>query len=44
MGGTLDMSMNKARKMGWHGFVDSVECVREVLDDFAKIKMAPPVA
>lgn len=44
MGGTLDMSMNKARKMGWHGFVDTAECFREVLDDFAKIRMAPPVA
>jgi hypothetical protein len=43
VGGTLDMSMNKARKMGWHGFVDTNECFREVLDDFAKIGMIPPV-
>lgn len=43
MGGTLDLSMNKARKLGWHGFVDTNECFREVLDDFAKLGMLPPV-
>lgn len=43
MGGPVDMSMNKARKMGWHGFVNTNECMREVLDDFAKIGMIPPV-
>jgi len=35
--------MDKARKLGWHGFVDSNESLLEVFDDFAKIKMLPPV-
>ncbi|KAF2735317.1 NAD dependent epimerase/dehydratase family protein-like protein [Polyplosphaeria fusca] len=42
MGGTLDLSMNKARKMGWHGFVDTNECIREVLDEFVALGMLPP--
>lgn len=42
-GGTNHLSMNKARKFGWHGFVDTSECIKEVLDDFAKLKMIPPV-
>lgn len=36
-------SMNKARKLGWHGFVDSTECIFEVFQDFEKLKMIPPV-
>ncbi|KAF2749379.1 NAD dependent epimerase/dehydratase family protein-like protein [Sporormia fimetaria CBS 119925] len=43
IGGPLDMSMNKARKMGWHGFVDTNECIKEVLGEFAQLKMIPPV-
>ncbi|KAF2110681.1 NAD dependent epimerase/dehydratase family protein-like protein [Lophiotrema nucula] len=43
IGGTLDLSMNKARKLGWHGFVDTNECVREVLDGFAGLGMLPGV-
>jgi hypothetical protein len=39
----LDMSMNKARKLGWHGFVDTNEAILEVLRDFARIGMLPPV-
>ena len=35
--------MNKARKLGWHGFVDSSESLLEVFDDLAKLKMIPPV-
>jgi len=35
--------MNKARKLGWHGFVDSTECIFEVFQDFEKLKMIPPV-
>lgn len=42
-GGILDLSMNKARKMGWHGFVDSNECFKEVLDEFADLRMLPSV-
>lgn len=36
-------SMSKARKMGWHGFVDTEECIYEVLEDFVKLKMLPPI-
>jgi len=35
--------MDKSRKLGWHGFVDSSECILEVFNDFAKLKMIPPV-
>ncbi|KAF2706961.1 hypothetical protein K504DRAFT_459399 [Pleomassaria siparia CBS 279.74] len=41
--GGLDMSMNKARKLGWHGFVDTTECFREVLDEFVGLGMLPPL-
>ncbi|KAK5211282.1 hypothetical protein LTR41_002742 [Exophiala xenobiotica] len=36
-------STDKARKLGWHGFVDSCESLLEVFNDLAKIKMIPPV-
>ncbi|KAI9725917.1 MAG: hypothetical protein M1828_002244 [Chrysothrix sp. TS-e1954] len=36
-------STDKARKMGWHGFVDSNESYLEVFRDLAKLKMIPPV-
>ena len=36
-------SMDKARKLGFHGFVDSSESFLEVFDDLAKLKMIPPV-
>ena len=39
----LTFSMDKSRKMGWHGFVDSSEAFLEVFDDLARIKMIPPV-
>ncbi|KAF2830724.1 NAD dependent epimerase/dehydratase family protein-like protein [Ophiobolus disseminans] len=43
LGSTLDLTMNKARKMGWHGFVDSNDAIREVLGEFADLKMIPPI-
>jgi len=43
LGAPLDLTMNKARKMGWHGFVDSNDAIREVLGEFAELKMIPPV-
>jgi hypothetical protein len=43
MGSPLDLTMNKARKMGWHGFVDSNDAIKEVLGEFAELKMIPPV-
>ncbi|TKA61401.1 hypothetical protein B0A55_11557 [Friedmanniomyces simplex] len=39
----LNFSMDKSRKLGWHGFVDSTESLLEVFRDLAKIKMIPPV-
>ncbi|KAL2350176.1 NAD dependent epimerase/dehydratase family protein-like protein [Cryomyces antarcticus] len=39
----INFSMDKARKLGWHGFVDSSECILEVFKDFEKSKMIPPV-
>jgi len=35
--------MDKSRKLGWHGFVDSTESLLEVFRDLAHIKMIPPV-
>lgn len=43
MGTSLDLTMNKARKMGWHGFVDSNEAIIEVLREFVALKMLPPL-
>jgi hypothetical protein len=43
LGSTLDLTMNKARKMGWHGFVDSNDAIKEVLGEFADLKMIPPI-
>ncbi|KAK3630103.1 hypothetical protein LTR56_017629 [Elasticomyces elasticus] len=41
--GPLNFSMDKSRKLGWHGFVDSTESLLEVFKDLVKIKMIPPV-
>jgi hypothetical protein len=38
LGAGLDLT-----KMGWCGFVDSCECVREVLGEFVGINMLPPM-
>lgn len=35
--------MDKSRKLGWHGFVDSVECFLETFRNLAELKMIPPV-
>ena len=35
--------MDKARKRGWFGMVDSRECILEVFNDFADLKMIPPM-
>lgn len=43
MGASLDLTMNKARKMGWHGFVDSNDAIKEVLGEFVGLKMLPPL-
>lgn len=36
-------SMDKAGKLGWHGFVDTSESMLAVFEDLARIKMIPPV-
>jgi hypothetical protein len=43
MGATLDLTMSKARKMGWCGFVDSCEAIGEVLGEFGELGMIPRV-
>ena len=43
IGMSLDLTMNKARKMGWHGLVDSNDATLEVLGEFVKMKMLPPL-
>ncbi|KAK9419630.1 hypothetical protein SUNI508_07116 [Seiridium unicorne] len=41
--GPLMYSMDKSKKLGWHGFVDTSESFLSVFEDLAKIKMIPPV-
>lgn len=43
-GWALSLSMRKARKMGFHGNVDSYEAAFGTLRDLARIKVAPPLA
>ena len=43
IGTSLDLTMNKARKMGWHGFVDSNDAILQVLEEFVTLKMLPPL-
>jgi hypothetical protein len=35
--------MDKAKKLGWNGTVDSVESFRSVLEEFVELKMLPPI-
>jgi len=35
--------MDKARKHGWHGFVDSVESLHGVMVELAEQGMLPPI-
>ena len=39
--GTL--SLNKARRLGWTGFVDSTEAVFQMYQDMESLGMLPPV-
>lgn len=43
LGNSIDLTMNKARKFGWHGFVDSNDAIKEVLCEFGDLKMIPPL-
>ena len=36
-------SMTKARKVGWNGFVDSIESHMEVIEEMAAMKMVPAI-
>jgi hypothetical protein len=37
------LRMDKARKMGWHGYADTLEVVMETFERFAELKMIPTV-
>jgi hypothetical protein len=37
------LRINKLRKMGWFGTVDSVESYRATLEEFVTLKMLPPI-
>lgn len=39
--GSMMMSMDKSKKLGWHGFVDSSESMKAVFQDLARIRMIP---
>ncbi|EXJ66796.1 uncharacterized protein A1O5_09991 [Cladophialophora psammophila CBS 110553] len=43
-GWALSLSMRKARKMGFHGTVDSYESAFHTLHDLARLKVLPPPA
>jgi hypothetical protein len=40
-GWALSLSMRKARKMGWHGCVDSYESMFETILGLARLKVVP---
>ena len=35
------LSINKSRKLGWHGFVDSHDSLIKVFEELADLKMIP---
>lgn len=37
------LCMNKARRMGWTGFVDTMEAVFEMYTEMRSLKMLPPM-
>lgn len=37
------MSMDKNRKLGWHGFVDTKEAIKQVIHEMSKHHMVPPL-
>lgn len=40
---TFSMSLTKGRRIGWNGFVDSVESHRQVIDELVAMNMVPPL-
>ncbi|KAI1620680.1 hypothetical protein EDD37DRAFT_569297 [Exophiala viscosa] len=37
------MSMNKNRQLGWHGFVDTKDAIKQVIIEMAELHMVPPL-
>lgn len=37
------VAMDRSRKLGWHGYVDTKEAIKGVIDDMAKLKLVPPL-
>lgn len=37
------LSMNKNRRLGWHGFVDTRESIEEVIREMARLRLVPPM-
>jgi hypothetical protein len=37
------LSMNKNRKLGWHGFVDTEESIVDVIKEMAELRLVPPM-
>ena len=35
--------MNKNRKLGWNGFVDTEESIAEVIGEMVELKLVPPM-
>jgi hypothetical protein len=40
---SFSMNLTKGRKMGWNGFVDSLEAHRQVIEELAGMNMVPPM-
>lgn len=38
-----ELSMNKARRMGWTGFVDTRESIYEMYDELSALGLLPPM-
>ena len=39
----MQARMDKARRFGWHGHVDTMDSMREVFEKFVEFKMIPPM-
>ncbi|MCJ1391219.1 hypothetical protein MMC18_004081 [Xylographa bjoerkii] len=37
------MSMDKSRKLGWHGYVDTKDAIFETITGLSELKMVPPM-
>ena len=35
------MTMDKAKKLGWHGHVDTTEGIKDILEKMVEMKMVP---